>query len=54
MKMVFVVICNEEETEFEDPKSAEEFAFSTGLGFPDVVIIDTETDDVEWMERFTK
>jgi len=48
--MAYIVIHNNEKEEFEDSKSAEKFATSTGLGFPDVVI----TDCVEGMERFLK
>jgi predicted sulfurtransferase len=39
-KMVFVVRYNDEETEFDDFKEATIFAMETGLGFPDVIIID--------------
>lgn len=48
--MVFIVICKGEQTPFDDPQSANDFAVSTGLGFPDVIIVDTEKDDV--MGRF--
>lgn len=39
-KMVFVVRYNDEETEFDDPQEANMFAVETGLGFPDVIIIE--------------
>ena len=52
--MTFIVICNNEKTESDDPKSANEYALNTGLGFPDVVIIDTETDSIDEIERFLK
>ena len=51
--MTFVVIYNNEKEEFDDPRSANEFAVSTGLGFPDIVIVDTETD-IDECERFLR
>mgnify|MGYP006874525124 CR=1 FL=1 len=41
-KMVFVVRYNDEETEFDDPQEANMFAMETGLGFPDVIIIERD------------
>jgi hypothetical protein len=38
--MVFVVRYNDEEKEFDDPHEANMFAMETGLGFPDVIIIE--------------
>jgi len=53
-KMVFIVCVNGEQTRFDDPQEANEFAMNTGLGFPDVIIIDTDLDDVEKCTRFTQ
>ena len=52
--MVFIVCVNGEQTRFDDPQEANEFAMNTGLGFPDVIIIDTDLDDVEKCTRFTQ
>lgn len=41
-KMVFVVRYNDEEKEFDDPHEANMFAMETGLGFPDVIIIERD------------
>lgn len=37
---IFIVRYNDEEKEFEDPHEANMFAMETGLGFPDVIIIE--------------
>lgn len=40
--MKFVVDVNGEQTEFDDPYEANSFAVDTGLGFPDVIIIEKD------------
>lgn len=42
--MVFVVSYNDEEEEFDNPDDANEFAISTGLDFPDILIIEREDE----------
>jgi len=52
--MVFIVMANKIQTPFDNLDDANTFALNTGLGFPDVVIIDTKIDDIEECTRFTK
>jgi len=52
--MVFIVVANKIQTPFTNLDDANTFALDTGLGFPDVVIIDTDLDDIEECTRFTQ
>ncbi len=40
INMVYIVRYNGEETEFDDPQEANEFAIGTGLDFPDIIIVE--------------
>ena len=51
--MVFIVIANKIQTPFDNLDDANTFALNTGLGFPDVVIIDTALENIEECTRFT-
>ncbi|MEN6553354.1 MAG: hypothetical protein ABFC34_10785 [Methanobacterium sp.] len=52
--MVYIVCVNGNQTTFDNPDKANTFALETGLGFPDVVVIDTEVENIEECTRFTK
>lgn len=51
--MVFIVVANKIQTPFDNRNDANTFALDTGLGFQDVVIIDTDLENIEECTRFT-
>lgn len=51
--MVFIAVANKIQTPFSNLDDANTFALNTGLGFPDVVIINTDLDSIDECTRFT-
>ena len=50
--MVYIVCVNGNQTPFDNLDNANTFALETGLGFPDVVVIDTEVENIDECTRF--